>query len=71
MTLAELMASHEGKWENDYATVHVYPYFVRVASRIGEVVTILDEGLRSFPDLVLTNKQVEKKLTKSTLKVLD
>jgi len=49
MQLSEVMNVNGGIWENDTAVVKVGAYHVRVATRVGDKVTILEEGLRSFP----------------------
>ena len=51
MTLDELMQSHDGKWENDIATVRQGAYLVQVAKKINEKIELTEEGLRSFPEL--------------------
>lgn len=61
MTLEELMDQHMGKWENDVATVSQNRYIIMVATRNrkGEI-SLLEEGLRNFPDLTLTAEAPKK-----------
>lgn len=57
MKFDDLMSKNGGTWENDVATVRNGAYLVRVAERRGGVVTVTDEGLRSFPELGGTHKK--------------
>jgi len=64
MILEDLMADLGGTWENDVALAKHGHYIVRLATRVGDVVTITEEALRTFPELTLANTSVKKKLTK-------
>ena len=49
--LEAIMKAHDGKWENDIATVKPGAYFVQVAKKISGKIELTEEGLRSFPEL--------------------
>lgn len=51
MKLDDLMKAHEGKWENDVATIKDGAYFVQVARKRDGKIELTEEGLRSFPAL--------------------
>lgn len=51
MTLADVMARHQGYWENDTARVKLGAYWVRIAVKLNGDELITEDGVREFPEL--------------------